>query len=179
MPSLVAAVAVAMAIYIVYPEASRAEMSNHRNSAPVWRNEDTLSGVIAALDDWLDENSEWSRRVAPPRIRQIGHIEAKAMRIGNGSMQRGRLRGLYDPEREEILLVRPWNPKRAEDVAVLLHELVHHRQAPHHWYCHAAQELAAYRLQDQWMSENGVRAQVNWIAVIMDASCAPRDIHPD
>lgn len=35
-----------------------------------------------------------------------------------------------------------------EDASMLLHELIHHRQAPHHWYCPAAPELPAYRLQE-------------------------------
>lgn len=88
-------------------------------------------------------------------------------------------RGLYDPDRSEILLVRPWGLRNAEDVGVLLHELVHHRQALHHWYCPAAQELPAYRLQEAWLSEQGLSADVNWMAVVLDAGCTPRDKHQD
>jgi len=55
----------------------------------------------------------------------------------------------------------------------------HIEQAPHHWFCPAAQELPAYRLREAWLAERGLSADVNWVAVVLDAGCTRRDIHPD
>jgi len=120
------------------PSSPRAEVPVRLDLAPQGRQVEVTHGLVAALDDWLDDNSAWPRRDAPPRILLVSRSEASARRGPTGSFQRGRLRGLYDPEQEEILLVRPWDPHDIADASVLLHELVHNRQAPHHWYCPAA-----------------------------------------
>jgi len=179
MPRLYAAVVLATALVALCPSSPRAEVPVRLDLAPQGRQVEVTHGLVAALDDWLDDNSAWPRRDAPPRILLVSRSEASARRGPTGSFQRGRLRGLYDPEQEEILLVRPWDPHDIENASVLLHELVHHRQAPHHWYCPAAQELPAYRLQEAWLAERGMEAEVNWVAVVLDAGCTRRDIHPD
>lgn len=179
MPRIHAAVVLATALITLCPTVPRAELAYRLDITSQWRPADDLHDLVAVLDDWLDENAEWSRRAVPPDIRLVSPSEARARQGETGNFQRGRLRGLYDPEQEEILLVRPWDRRDVEDVSVLLHELAHHRQAPHYWYCPAAQELPAYRLQEAWLEERGMQADVNWIAVVLDAGCTPRDIHPD
>jgi hypothetical protein len=174
-----AAVALATALVALCPQVLRAAEAHRPEASAEWQQASDLHELVSVLDAWLDEHAEWPQRDAPPRIRMVSEAEAHARRGATGSFQRGRLRGLYDPEEAEILLVRPWDPRDAEDVSVLLHELVHHRQTPHHWYCPAAQELPAYGLQDAWLAERGMRADVNWIAVVLDAGCTRRDIHPD
>lgn len=173
------AVALATALAILCPMLSRAETSVRLDPAPGWRQAETMAALISTLDDWLDAHSDWPRRAAAPRARLVSPSRARERQGASSSLQHGPLRGLYDPERAEILLTRPWDPRDATDVSVLLHELVHHRQVAHHWYCPAAQELPAYRLQEAWLRERGLRADVNWIAVVIDAGCTPRDIHPD
>ncbi|WP_081617160.1 DUF6647 family protein [Wenxinia marina] len=149
--------------------------------APVlqWHQADSMSELVSSLDDWLDARANWPRRDVAPSVRLVSEWEAAARQGPTTSFQRGPLRGLYDPERSEILLVSPWEPHRPGDVAVLLHELIHHRQTPHHWYCPAAQELPAYRLQEAWLLEQGLSLDVDWIAVVLDAGCSPRDVHPE
>jgi hypothetical protein len=174
-----AAVALATALVALCPPVLRAAEAHRPEVSAQWQQVNDLHELVSVLDAWLDENAEWAQRDAPPDIRLVSEAEARARRGATGSFQRGQLRGLYDPEEAEILLVRPWDPHNAEDVSVLLHELVHHRQTPHHWYCPAAQELPAYRLQEAWLAARGMRADVNWIAVVLDAGCTRRDIHPD
>ncbi|KAA9010529.1 DUF6647 family protein [Histidinibacterium aquaticum] len=144
-----------------------------------WQQADNMTTLIGSLEVWLDARAEWPRRETSPRVRLVSEWQAAARQGGSASFQRGRLRGLYDPEEAEILLVLPWDPRNAVDVSVLLHELTHHRQAPHHWYCRGAQELPAYRLQDAWLAEQGYSLDVNWAAVVLDSGCTPRDIHPE
>lgn len=96
------------------------------------------------------------------------------------SASQGRTRGLYDPDAATIRLVRPWDPRDPFDVSTLPHELVHHRQqGARHWYCPGAQELPAYRLQEAWLADLGLEPDIDWIAVVLEAGCTPRDIHPE
>jgi hypothetical protein len=145
---------------------------------PAWRSAGSVPALIDVLESWLDRHAPWPRRAHSPAVRLISP-ERVAGLAGPSGRGHGTRRGLYDPETDTIYLVRPWDLEEAEDVAVLLHELVHHRQAPHHWYCAGAQEPPAYRLQDAWLAERGLQAEVNWIAVILEGGCQRRDFHPD
>lgn len=173
------AMAVAMGLLALCPLAPRAETTVSLSRQVATDIPMRMADLVPMLEDWIDAQSDHPRRAAPPRIRLVSPWQAQARQGVSGSFQRGRLRGLYDPDRQEILLIRPWASTTLQDVGVLLHELVHHRQAPHHWYCPAAQEEEAYRLQDRWLRGHGEIADINWIAGTLDAGCTPRDIHPD
>lgn len=134
--------------------------------------------TIDMLDDWLDTHVDWPRRTTRPAIEVVPAQEAARLG-GLPGRGHGGTRGLYDPSSATIYLVHPWSAADPEDMAVLLHELVHHRQAPHHFYCPAQQEEDAYRAQADWLADLGIEADINWIAVVLDAGCTPRDIHPD
>ncbi|MEX1236066.1 MAG: DUF6647 family protein [Roseovarius sp.] len=179
MPRIPFGVAFVAALVALCATMARAEVPIRLDLARDWRHADDMAALVSSLDDWLDVQSDWPRREKAPDVRFVSLRKAETRRGATASLQKGRLRGLYDPDRAEILLTTPWDPGDAQDVSVLLHELVHHRQAPHPWYCPAAQELPAYRLQDAWLQEQGLRANVNWLAVVLDAGCTRRDIHPD
>ncbi|MDA7428170.1 hypothetical protein PGB28_06850 [Primorskyibacter aestuariivivens] len=145
-----------------------------------WRDARNMGELVAHLETWLDRNTDLPRRDSPPEIRMI--TTARAASLAPGKLWAGQdtLRGLYDPEAEAIWLVRPWDARNPFDASTLLHELIHHRQAASgHWYCPGAQELPAYRIQQAWLNEMGLEPDVNWIAVMLEAGCTPRDIHPD
>lgn len=143
-----------------------------------WSQPATLPALVEDLEGWLDQNSPWPRRDMPPAIRMLPPALA-AGQYGTAGLAGGRLRAFYDDRTQTITLVSPWNIRDMADQSVLLHELVHHRQARSHWYCPGAQELPAYRLQDAWATEQGAAVDVNWIAAVLEAGCTPRDIHPD
>lgn len=133
--------------------------------------------LVASLERWIDENTDLPPADRPARI-QLGSSEDDltgdaARLIGN------RVRGLYDPDTGVITLMRPWDANNPVDVSVLLHELIHHRQSRRHYYCPAAREYPAYKLQARWLAERNLTLDVNWIGVVLASSCAPRDIHPD
>ena len=145
-----------------------------------WRDLSSLPALTEHLDEWLDAHTDLPRRKTPPRIQLIGGGWAASLQTAAQSFRSDKTRGLYDSGSETIYLVRPWNGRDPHDVSVLLHELVHHRQAMSgHWYCPGAQELPAYRIQDRWLNALGLESNVNWIAVVLEAGCTPRDIHPD
>lgn len=145
-----------------------------------WREADTMTELVGTLETWLDRNADLPRRDTAPVIRRIDRAAALAMSTARHTGQGAAPRGRYDPDTATVWLVRPWSPRDPFDVSVLLHELVHHRQAEAgHWYCPGAQELPAYKLQRAWLAELGLEPEVNWIAVVLEAGCTPRDIHPD
>ena len=141
-----------------------------------WRAAGDMAALVAELDRWLDTHSDLLPRPLP-RVRVVAHQDLLAL---HGALRAsdGRLRGLYDAERGEILLGRPWSPRDGGDVSVLLHELAHHRQAGRHYVCAGAMEEAAYRLQAAWAEEMGAQIDIDWFSVVWAGGCRPRDIHP-
>jgi|TARA_R110000772_G_scaffold206792_3_gene317393 hypothetical protein len=135
------------------------------------------TGLIQELHQWIGIKTELPEPNKPATI-----VFADAQDVAKPSEMAsiiGRTpRGLYDPDTGTITLVRPWSTDNQQDVAVLLHELVHHRQSDTHFYCEAAKERAAYNIQKDWLAERGLSLNVNWIAVVVASSCAARDIHP-
>ena len=145
---------------------------------PAWRQAADMGALVGHLEDWLDTATALPRRAAPPAIRVVSREQAHAL-AGTPARGLGRYRGLYDASSATVYLVAPWSPDRAEDVAVLLHELVHHRQAARHWYCGAAQEPQAYHAQAAWLADRGRALDWPELAVTLAAGCTPADIHPD
>lgn len=133
--------------------------------------------LLKDLNVWLDAETEFARRDQPPKIEVIGPARAEAL-YGIADRSGGRLRGLYDADSGTIYLTAPWSPGDPRDVSVLLHEIVHHRQAGKHWYCEQAQEWRAYQIQAQWLNERQIDDGFYWPAILLQSSCTRRDIHP-
>lgn len=160
-----ATVAVAAQLLIAYSSIAGAEPSSIQ------------AGLIEELYYWIDTTTalpaaDTSATIVFVDARDLAEPSEMASMIGSTP------RGLYDPDTGTILLVRPWSADKPQDVAVLLHELVHHRQDGKHFYCEAAKEHAAYHVQKNWLAERELTLDVNWIAIVLASSCAVRDIHP-
>lgn len=138
----------------------------------------SLPEIVADLEDWLDVNTDLPRRESPPAIRLVSMSMAQGV-YGSAGFMGGRLRAFYDRETETVTLVAPWNPASMADRSILLHELVHHRQAPFHAYCEGAKELPAYKLQAAWAEAHEAEVKINWIAAVLESGCTRRDFHPD
>lgn len=135
------------------------------------------AGLIDQLNHWIDTKTALPPADISVNIELVDSqdvIEPSEMASMIGNIPRG----LYDPDTGTISLVRPWSAENPQDVAVLLHELVHHRQGGKHFYCEAAKEHAAYHVQKNWLAERELTLDVNWIAIVLASSCAARDIHP-
>lgn len=135
------------------------------------------SVLISELNTWLDAETEFEKRDSQPQIKLIEKELAENLR-GVADRSDGRVRGLYDAETETIYLTKPWSPDNSRDISVLLHEMVHHRQAGQHWYCEQAQEWRAYQIQAQWLADQQIADDFYWPAILLKSSCAKRDIHP-
>lgn len=157
-----------------------APMFSHASEPVSQAETQALQNLVPELEAWLDENTSLPRRDSRPVIRWVDFGPVAPPTSSRLAVHNENSRGFYDPDSETIWLVRPWSASDPHDVSVLLHELVHHRQASSgHWYCPGAQELPAYRLQQAWLDSFGLEANVNWIAVVLESGCTPRDFHPD
>lgn len=140
----------------------------------------TRQALIEELEDWLDANTELPRSAIP--LVRVALIAAGDEVSYEGRLTRleDTVRGLYDEGSATIYLVRPWSGDTAWDRSVLLHELVHHRQAAaRHWYCPQAMEWDAYRIQESYLDAHGQTGDFQWGWVLLVSSCASRDHHPD
>ncbi len=138
----------------------------------------SLSDVVEALEAWIDRETDLPRRKNAPNI--IFADSLSAVDANEPAMAIGRkTRGLYDPDTATVTLVNPWSAESLNDQSVLLHELIHHRQAAAHWTCLGAMEHPAYKLQERWLNQFNLALDVNWIAIVLAANCSARDIHPD
>ncbi len=64
-------------------------------------------------------------------------------------------------------------------MSTLLHELVHLAQfEAREWACPGEAEWEAYKLQAEWLEEQGVEAPFNWVRIQMFSRCRVRDLHP-
>lgn len=145
-----------------------------------WRDARSMEELITHLEAWLDVKTDLPRRAASPNVKWASQGKIAALKDAGHLADAATTKGLYDSDNAIIWLARPWSAKDPRDVSVLLHELIHHRQADHgHWYCAGAQELPAYRTQQAWLAELGLELNVNWIAIVLEAGCTRRDIHPD
>ena len=138
-------------------------------------------GLVQDLYDWIGANSDYEVAAAkadPPEI--IFCIEGEEVPYGaKTTMISPREMGIFDFEERRIYLVAPWRVEVPRDVGVLLHELVHDVQFLNRdWPCPGATEIEAYKLYEDWLAEQGVEIELNWLMIYMWARC-PRDIHPD
>jgi len=137
-----------------------------------------LATLVSDLDRWLDDRCTY---VHPDdEGPAIGFIDAGTeIMVGNELCKITEdTRGFYDPERLKVFLVRPWDPADTFDVSVLLHELIHYRQEQYDWRCVAEMERPAYRLQEEWLTEQGVEYDFNWLVIYRLSRCPGANPHP-
>jgi len=151
------------------------------NTAFALNNVDTNGippALVVELNAWLDAATEYPESDTRPQIEFVETEQAQRLR-GVADLSGGRIRGLYDAETGTIYLTEPWSSENPRDISILLHEMVHHRQTKRHWYCPQAQEWRAYEIQAQWLAEQNIEDDFYWPAIMLQSSCAKRDIHPE
>lgn len=138
-----------------------------------------LTALVSDLDRWLDDRCTYAH--PDDRGPAIGFIDAGTeIMVGDELCEiTDDTRGFYDPDRLKVFLVRPWSPVDTFDISVLLHELVHYRQEQYDWRCIAEMERPAYRLQEEWLEDQGVDADFNWIVIYRLSRCPGSNPHPE
>src|SRR6056297_1507706 len=109
----------------------------------------TILNTMEELNLWLDAYTDLPRSDVPLSRVELVAPGSEVLYEGQMTQIGETVRGLYDEETATIYLVRQWYGETAFDRSVLLHEMVHHRQASaKHWYCPHAMEWDAYLIQE-------------------------------
>ncbi|MBF9031249.1 hypothetical protein HKCCE3408_12675 [Rhodobacterales bacterium HKCCE3408] len=139
-----------------------------------------ILNTMEELNLWLDANTDLPRSDIPLARVELVQPGADIAYEGQTTQIGQTVRGVYDSETATIYLVRQWYGETAFDRSVLLHEMVHHRQASaQHWYCPQAMEWDAYVVQEEYLNDHGETGDFEWAWVLLSSSCAVRDHHPD
>ena len=135
--------------------------------------------LVEELELWLDQHSDLPRASEATEIFLKDPTEFEDDRTTSRVAVGTRTRGVYDKSDRSITLFLPWSETNIEDVSVLLHELVHHRQAAADHGCRARWEYQAYKLQEKWMNAREVSLDVNWTVIGLTTNCKLQNVHPD
>ncbi len=136
--------------------------------------------VIADLVKWIGDHTDYdvSKTLMEPPSVSFCDEGTELYYEGEMIIVDPMLRAAYDMRDRHIYLVRPWKVSSVRDLSALLHELVHDVQyLNREWPCKGKSEWEAYKLQDAWLSEQGLESEFNWLQIFMLSRC-PRDIHP-
>lgn len=175
---LTQAAALLSAMLVPCLPASAAETRIEGSAAPF--EAQAVRDLIPVLDAWISLNSDYPETDRP--LARVVFVEPgfEVLHDGQRTTLGNTTRGVYVDDDASIYLVRPWYGDTAFDQSVLLHELVHHRQKDaRHWYCEAAQEWDAYKLQEEYLAALDTPSGFHWASILLDSSCAVRDHHPD
>ena len=136
--------------------------------------------AVAGLLAWIADVTDYDVSASladPPEIDFCDTGDWVAYE-GDSVLVEDSLRAVYDLTRRRILIVRPFDAGQPRDLSVLLHELVHDVQYLNRsWDCPNATEWQAYKLQEQWLAEQGIDAGFDWLQIYFLSRC-PRDVHP-
>lgn len=135
-------------------------------------------GLSATLTRWIAAHSAYLvEDLGPPTILICRPGEAIGY-AGREVIVSRNLRAAYDIANDRIFLVAPWSAGNPENVAALLHELIHRLQFHQRsWPCPQAAEPEAYRLQALWLRAQGIAADFDWLRITVEARC-PGGPHP-
>jgi len=136
--------------------------------------------VISDLVKWIGDHTDYniSKTLMEPPSVSFCDEDDEIYYEGEMIIVDPMLRAAYDMRDRHIYLVRPWKLSSVKDLSTLLHELIHDVQyLDRNWPCKEEPEWEAYKLQEAWLSEQGVESEFNWLQIFMLSRC-PRDIHP-
>jgi hypothetical protein len=118
-----------------------------------------------ALAAWIIEQTHWSSRELPP-IRFVPAAEMRKVLSSEEAIDL-KMEAFYSEKDHSIYLLDSWRSDNLRDRSILLHELVHHLQYLNHVkeLCPGEAEFQAFRLQADWLGEQGVEYPVDLIGI--------------
>lgn len=135
-----------------------------------------MDALMLSLMAWLHFHTGYDIKVELPNI-AITEMANLCQNYGitqPGNCEAMQLKGFYN-ESHTIYLHGNFNDNKPADQSRLLHELVHYIQwhnDEHLGGCWGMLEVEAYRLQDQWLLENGMEKQADPFKLVMlEAAC--------
>jgi len=115
--------------------------------------------AITDLIDWIAFKTGWPTTNVP-KIAFATPAQLNELQFGKSAGTTGiNCKALYKKASQTICLSNAWDSSDVRDRSYLLHELVHHLQNLNQTevVCDGEREMQAYRLQFDWLSEQGIR----------------------
>jgi hypothetical protein len=142
-----------------------------------------MDALVAILTGWIVLHTGLAA-APPPHIEFVNAATMAERAFGPGTAATPLLRAIYSQPERTVYLRQEWDPANLRDRSELLHELVHHLQNTNNleFGCPAEREQLAYKLQLNWLLEQGVRdpyelLEINPFFVVMLSVC--RDVDGD
>ena len=114
-----------------------------------------MKEILTALMIWLGANTPFDTNHDIPNIMFLSQDQMEQMFYKGTDKMPNTLHGLYDKESDTIIMPDTWDRRKAWDMGVLLHEMVHYLQDinNHEFSCTAEMERDAWPIQQQYLKE--------------------------
>lgn len=144
-----------------------------------------MQELLVGLALWLGANSPYTISPAQlPAVEYRAQIELRRMvfcedfkECDNQKLPDIGIAATYEHKRLTMYLPREFDIRDQQQVATLVHELVHHGQKLAGKFesasCVGSLEAEAYRIEDRWLVANGLPPTVQTLAIIMAQTCIP------
>jgi len=118
-----------------------------------------MTALLTALVTWLAANFDLPAIYDLPDVRFVPPAQISDLRYRDIATKRRRaVIAVYDDASRTIYLNDAWTGQSAEELSILVHEMVHHLQnlAGHRHPCPGARERLAYEAQERWLGLFGL-----------------------
>jgi len=114
-----------------------------------------MKEIITALMIWIGANSTLDTNHDIPVVMFLTQEQMEHMYYGDHEHNKDSLHGLYDMDKDVIILPDTWDRRKPWDLGVLLHEMVHYLQDQNgiEFACTANMERDAWPLQQKYLNE--------------------------
>ena len=114
-----------------------------------------MKEILTALMIWLGANTPFDTNHDIPNVLFLSQTQMEQMYYKGESKIPNTLRGLYDTESDTIILPDTWDRRKAWDMGVLLHEMVHYLQDQNNYQfsCTSEMERDAWPIQQRYLKE--------------------------
>jgi len=114
-----------------------------------------MKEILTALMIWLGANTSFDTNHDIPNVLFLSQTQMEEMFYKGTDKMPNTLHGLYDTESDTIILPDTWDRRKAWDLGVLLHEMVHYLQDQNDmdFNCTAEMERESWPIQQRYLKE--------------------------
>ena len=114
-----------------------------------------MKEILTALMIWLGANTSFDTNHDIPNVLFLSQTQMEQMFYKGNDKMPNTLHGLYDQESDTIILPDTWDRRKAWDLGVLLHEMVHYLQDQNNmdFNCTAEMERESWPIQQRYLKE--------------------------
>lgn len=121
------------------------------------RGETPDQAVLTSVVTWLSNTVDLPAIYDHPRVERAPKIKLTAMLHGSQFVSQRGILSKYDDAKQTIYVPDDWTGNTAEEISILIHEMVHHLQnvAGLQYACPQGREKLAYFAQERWLAASG------------------------